>query len=302
MKKLALISALASAVLLAGCASAPKTHHNQVAYDPMLSRANNICNVFYLNGQRDQLAPDNVELRGSNIDAINSWTGTAAMTADIANLAGANALAGLYGAGLVLSLLSGPDVPDPCIAGYIPEADASTPNESRKVFIDRFMLSLRDGILAIDPKAKVTYTDDSVEDWSYDAQLDVVSDVLGCTTKEAEPYKTCEIFVATLIVPDEPLIGSTILGAEPGRYWIQDRSYLPVHFREGIRNEGKVDWNRVAFAAAKFMPPNTYLSMPVRKIDKNKFAPPFIVEKDRVNFFVVDKENFDKQTERFGKR
>lgn len=304
MKKLTIISALASAVLLAGCASAPKTHHSTIEYEPILSRANNIGRLFNLRRDRDRLAPENVAPSGSNIDAINSWTGTAAITADIANMAGANALAGVYGAGLVLSLLSGPDIPSPSLSGYLPETEAATAEEARKIFIDRFLNAVKDGILSIDPKAKFTHKEVEIDDFIYNPELFIESEVLGCYAEgdREHGFSWCKIQPYTISCPDGPWIASTILGSEPVRSWVFDWGLLSVHMREGFKVEEKIDWNRVAVASAKFLPPNMYLNMPIRKISGKQYAPPFIVEKDRVNFFVVDKENFDKQTERFGKR
>lgn len=293
MTRLPLFFALSSALLLAGCASSPNSMIDPgQGYDPAFSRANNIAAVYGLTQHPDQAATADGE-GPVTIGSRRSSRGPALGGVGIGGFGGSSS----FGVGLGLTFSMGPDAPEACLVGSIPESEAPTKEDARKLFIDRFMLAMKEAVLSVDPEARVTYSDDDKTDLAYDATLDIVSDVLGCKSPEEKSFSGCDINIATLDYPTGPRTASPNLGGKAVSSWIYENEYLHVRFHEGMRIRGEVDWNRVAAAAAKFLPANTYLSMPELEFADGTITAPFIVEKGRVNSFTVDMETYRKQAE-----
>ena len=88
---------------------------------------------------------------------------------------------------------------------------------------------------------------------------------------------------------------SVALGT-PFKAWVADTRSLKLKFLGGQRQ--KIDWLKVAAAVTPYLPEHTYASIVSRDLGNRKYSAPFVLEKNRINYFVMPAKVLKKNNEK----
>ena len=303
MKKLALIASLVS-TLLAGCATnnngmPPEEQHNSFPYNENISRANNINWVFWQGTHSDETAPKGFASNdGSLLLDTAGWASSIYSAAGSSFLPGSSSVGTSIGIGFVLALTSMKNPffnYDQALMAYLPAQDASNKNEAQKIIIDRALESFGKAFKALYPDAEIEIRTDKADAWVYTGSVDLVSDELGCHYNKWSARKRCAIEILGHGIEEKPRMTSVALGT-PFEAWVADRWSISLNFLGG--QSQKIDWLKVVAAVTPYLPEHTYASIVSRDLGNRKYSAPFVLEKNRINYFVMPAEVLKKNNEK----
>lgn len=308
---------LTAALALSGCSSTPSSSRHAVSspseeagfstmphdewwYHSTASRANNISWAFALGFFKETRAPQGVkvESNGSLLYDSAVWTGNFHSAAGSSFLPGTSSwgTAAAWGIGLnfMASVLAGLDDyrSDTVLMGYLPKEKAADVYEARRLMVEEFSAALQKALKAQYPDAEFFIErDEDTDDTAYEYRLEIKSPKLNCKFGSESSWNDfsnpCAIEMRAVDFKVSPGKTSEMFG-EKFEAWRFFAGGIKLHFSGGRDESQGLDWAKSIAAAAPFMPDYQYLYVttmdgPNPKREKN---PPFIVEKNRVNFFV----------------
>ena len=291
IKKLIIAASLST--LLAGCATnnngmTPEEQHNSFPYNENISRANNINWVFWQGTHRDEAAPKGFASNDGSLFLHTTGWASGIYSADGSSfLPGTSSVGASLGIGFVLALTSMKNPffnYDQALMAYLPAQDASNKNEAQKIIIDRALESFGKAFKALYPDAEIEIRTDKADAWVYTGSVDLVSDELGCHYNKWSARKRCAIEILGHGIEEKPRMTSVALGT-PFEAWVADKWSIKLNFLGGQRQ--KIDWLKVAAAVTPYLPEHTYASIVSRDLGNRKYSAPFVLEKNRINYFVM---------------
>ena len=303
--KLKLLSALSfMAAVISGCASAPQTVANW-QYNPKISQAKNIANMFELYEIQDQKAPKGM---GQGTFASNIIFNTSAIDAAYGSpfLPGIDGL-GALGFGLLLSVGQAMkkefwEVDN--IFGFVPVKAANTSEKASEYLGKAIEKSIVQAVNAKFPEYKVE-TFDKLAEWrdpnksswdlpSYARIIHLVNPKDGCySAKDYNEHKNGMCYITINVpLPAEQIALPPAIGSTGEQVWritqkglFKEDHLWAVKFYKGSDVENMLPSYKLLPQAAKFMPKNTYIYIASDIID-GKRTPPMILEGNKVHFFV----------------
>lgn len=280
---------------LSGCAYTIKD--SERIYRDDLSRARNIASLFGYYKVQDAEAPKGYDGNGSFLWDSTVWAasldGAANINGFLPGIAGWGAVGVGLGLGLLQSVLTPPEMHEcSSVFGYYPAKQAKSSEEARTKFVEEATNALVKATRRQLPNASVkVVAHQSVPksfmiDPFYYTAIHIVDKKIGCLNDTEAKVRddTCLIIVkATNVTGPNQLpkmlsdssIGYKITPAEHGDSLITWASTAQ-----------KIDITKLYASTAPYMPKNTFFYVASQKSMKGEKTPPFIVEKDRVNFFI----------------
>ncbi|MDO4936685.1 MAG: hypothetical protein Q4E62_02100 [Sutterellaceae bacterium] len=309
IKKLTgLAFAVVAATVLTGCAYTNperalflETHE----FRPELSRASNILESFMYYNVKDN--PIDQEVQGDlKIAEDGSVTleglGMAASLYDAARiggpLPGTSSGWGAFGVGMGLSIAKslfsrGNPLAHSTLLGYLPVEEAPDYTEARAVFTEKVAKGVIATFNELYPNAKtnVLTSNDRVSLY-FDNYVEIDDEKLGCEfwNEEVEKKKTyCAVRIRMFKrhISDSYLIkANPAISKEGNQVWAFTGDAGQILFYGGEKQN--INWTTFAMALAKHLPEYAYAFIPVLENSDGK-SPMFVIEKDRVNFFIKPK-------------
>ncbi|WP_443743201.1 hypothetical protein [Sutterella sp.] len=305
-KQFILLPLAAAAVLtLSGCVSVNSTPENPQAaakltpefqYHKDLSRANNIAIEFGIKRIIDTPAPkDKLVLSDGSValDAGLLWSIRHKMSANgfMSSTANWNLAVGVS----VAQWLFTPSVEATAdsLVGYVRAEEAKDATEAANLFVKRSAEALAEAFRKQEQFKDYQITINYDESWTgrNDAHIEVVNEELGC-----KPWKDvlmnmygCGVQISnTGLKAFRPQISTPRFTNPQIEVFYVQAGEATLHFWNGGAKP-KFDWARAMMETAPSLPEYIYAYLythegPAPAKYKN---PPFIVEKDKVNFFVI---------------
>ena len=294
-----LVPAFAAALLLGGCATnkqvspeAALKHTPEFQYQSHLSRATNLATEFSVRAAPDQKLPEGVEYSGDGSlllegAAIASLRHTFVGNGFLSGTADFNLFAGFW---LLESLLLPSNDPTPdSLVGYVRAEEAQDSEAAVNAFVAKVVPVIAESLKKQEQfkNYQISYHIDDQWTGNDDASIEVVNEELGC-----KPWKDTTLTVGKCgiriynfgIRARKPEISTPRFTDPQIQVWYIEGDDLKLQFFAGR----KFDWAKAMMATAPDLPEYVYAYITTRRGPPPEFTknPPFIVEKDRVNFFI----------------
>lgn len=298
LKKLALAAcAVAMVIGTTGCAvqSSRALTHSSEPYNNEWSRAKNLTEVFGYIHEEDRDAPEGsvVSDDGSIVMDTAAWAGllhnASTMGGPLPGVSGW----GSVGVGLGLSILQSAFTPgrrDAKIGffGYVPAEKAPDFTEARAVFLDQLFESTKATVKELYPEAAMSWNYSDRKGLQYWYQIWIQDEKLGCKAGKNAKDKSDWCMVGMIarrkhevdgwLLPSNPMAGPVL-----DKAWVLQNYSGEMSFVGGEKQN--MDWAKFMVALSKHLQPYTYIYVKAMK-GPSGVNPPFVVEKDRVNFFI----------------
>lgn len=307
MKNTLLLPALAAALVLSGCAattSAPVTPEEankltpEFQYHKNLSRANNIAIEFSIKQIPDTPAPKEKRMLSDGSVLVDAGI----MGALHHNMSGNGFMSSTaswnLGVGMMIAgWLFTPSVEptDDSLVGYIRAEEAEDVVEAGNLLVKRSAQAFADAFRKLDQFKDYRIDVHYDESWSghVNAHIEVVNEELGC-----KPWKDVlmNIYGCGLEISNiaqwafKPQISTPRFTTPQIQVYYIQGNEIKLEFHNG-GTRTKFDWAKAMMATAPTMPEYAYAYINTHEGPApEKFRnPPFIVEKDKVNFFIIPK-------------
>lgn len=309
-RKVILVCAAAiSGVLLSGCSTPSSSSrqeasgtfnrpHQEREYIAKISRANNIAWAFGFGVFGESNAPSGKSITKDGSLALDTavWAGNLHSAANSAILPGTSSWGAAAGIGLGIGLLSAALGPSDMksqssLVGYLPKEAAKDKYEARLMMLEKFSKAVQKSLKAQYPDAEFHIKRDDDDSVTYVYSIELKSAKLNCKFSEEagryDIYNPCKIRMFAVESIGQPGMTAPMFGKQfdAWRFFAQT---IKVDFLGGKDINQGLNWAKAMAAIAPYMPENQFLYVttlegPRPNREKN---PPFIVEKDKVDFFV----------------
>lgn len=308
-KALLLTAAATTALFLSGCStpsSAPRQEasnldnlpHAEREYRNDISRANNIASAFGFGLMRDGYAFADNGISNNGSVALDSaiWAGNLHSAASSAFLPGTSSWGAAAGIGIGIGLLSaalssGSMYEKSALFGLLPKEAATDKYEARLLMLEKFSEAVQKSLKAQYPDAEFHVKRDDKDAYTYIYTIEMKSQKLNCKFSEEaswyDIYNPCRIQLFAQESFGQPGMSAPLLG-KPFEAWRFFAQTIKVYFTGGNDLNQGLNWAKAMAATAPYMPENQFLyvtTLEGPRPNREKNAP-FIVEKDKVDFFV----------------
>lgn len=301
------LTAAAAAAALSGCVSTGPVdperaakHTPEYQYQPKLSRANNLATEFGVKHIMDRPAPKDVKLTSDGSMLLDG----AVWGALHGNVAGSGILSGTadwnigFGLWLAQSLLLPSTDPTPdCLVGYVRAEEAQDRKAAVNAFVAKAIPAIAESLKKQDQfkDYQISYHIDEKGTGNNDAGIEVVNEELGCKRWKDTLLGVgqCGIEIVNFgLWTFAPQISTPRFTDPQIQVWYIQGKDVQLKFRDAVLKP-KFDWAKTMIAAAPDLPEYVYAYINTRKgpAPEKALNPPFFVEKDRVNFFIIPKND-----------
>lgn len=179
------------------------------------------------------------------------------------------------------------------LLGYLPLEEAADFTEARAVFNDKIAQAAIETFKELYPDAKINVnkSEDRVS-LVYDNYVEIEDEKLGCKFWNEEVDKTgdyCAVRVRAFkrhMSEHFVITANPVISNEGNKVWVFTSDMGWIGFAGG-KKQG-INWTNFMFALSKHLPKYAYIFMPTLDNPNGK-NPMFVIEKDRVNFFIKPK-------------
>ena len=289
------VTGLLCCVALCGCSYSIKD--SERIYRDDLSRAKNISNLFGYHKVHDSEAPNGYDGDGSFLWNSTVWAanldGAANINGFLPGISGWGAVGVGLGLGLLQRALTPPELHEcSSLIGYYPAQQAKSLDEARTKFVEEATNALVKATKKQLPNASVNVIAHKsvpqsfmIESFYYTA-IHIVDKKMGCLSNAEAKRRddTCLIIVKATNVTGPDFLPKMLLTDEMG-YKISPTDHGNSLITWGSTAQ-KIDLPKLYASTAPYMPKNAFFYVASQKNLKGEITPPFIVETNRVNFFI----------------
>ena len=286
---------LSAIAMLGGCATRLATH--EIPYDTNQSRAGNIAGIMHIGHIPDTEVATGFDENGSLVwDSVSNVGKLNVPKVGMGGLRGWDSIGVGVGFALLNSLVQPKDTAATNQAfGYVPLSLAKTPEEARDVFVhsvaEAFNKAAKE--MKLDKHFEIVRVTEVIRGIRYENTY-FINEELGCvsnTSKKRGRYNQCFINVRKYAPSEKPVPTATFVKSTMTAWDLEVRKgYESLVVRNG--HNGVIDMEKLFALTAKYLPKYAYVYRATEDNNKgNKKNLPFILERDRINFFIKTASN-----------